>query len=162
MLISQPAREVTYAARRSDLQLIKTARYPTLGPGNVKVGETPGVAVQFVEGVYRIPLEGKVVTKHGVAVEAAELHPWLQSHRLFDDMQEGFVKVEQAAPPLTAAEIKAVTRAQIRVQPDVLEEIVAQERAGWNRPELIEVAEDALSELRTLQAEMEAEKGKAK
>lgn len=161
-LVSQPAREVTYAARRSDLQLIKTPRYPTLGPGNVKVGETQGIALQFTGGLLRLPMEGVVQTKHGIEVDVADLHPWLQSHRAFGDREEGFFLVMQAAPPVSAEETDRLMEAATGLNSEALEAIIEAEKAGWARPELLEPAERAIERINgMLQAAAEqAEKGK--
>ena len=129
-LVSQPAREVTYAARRSDLQLIKTPRYPQLGPGNVKVGETQGITLQFQMGLLRLPLEGTVMTKHGIEVDVSDLHPWLQSHRAYGDREEGFFIMEQAAPPVSAEEMERMMNAAMGLNNEELEAIIEAEQAG--------------------------------
>lgn len=146
-LVSQPARDATYAAYRSDLQLIKRPRRPIFGEGGIKVGEGEGITLQFAHGVYRIPLEGPVRTKYGAEVDARELNAWLRSHPLFGDMHEGFVLVEQSAPPVAQDEMERMLNAAMRLDTEALQEMVEQEQAGWARPGLLEPARKAIGQI---------------
>lgn len=159
-VVSQPSREVVYTARRSDLQLIKTPRYPLRGALGEQVGETPGITVQFVNGMLRLPLEGEVNTAHGIKVDVADLHPWLKEHRLYGDLHEGFVTVEQTAPPVTSTEIGALTDASLTLDEDALVALIEQESQGWAREDLLRPAQKALDSIRAAkaaQAEQEAQ-----
>jgi hypothetical protein len=152
-LVSQPQREIVYTARRSDLQLIKTPRYPLRGAMGEQVGETPGITVQFTNGMLRLPLEGEVITAHGIAVDAAELLTWLEGHRLNGDRFEGFIKLEQAAPPVSAEELRALTRASVSLDEAGLQAIIDAEREGWGREDLIGSAQEALDGIQAIKAE---------
>lgn len=153
-LVSQPAREVVYAARREDLRLVHTPQYPRFGPQGQKIGmNTPGVVIAFHGGNLRIPLTGEVETENGGKFDAAELNEWLQSHKLFDDPYEGFIRLEASAPPPSAQEMKALIRLGQAFDREGLEDFIEQERAGWNRSELIESAQESLAGITRLEEE---------
>jgi hypothetical protein len=150
VLVSQPSRERIYSSRRSDLQLIKTPRYPMRGPDGQKVGETQGITVQFQDGMLRLPLSGEVRTKHGTKVNVSELHEWLEDHYLFDDREEGFFVMPIEAPPISGEEMSAFMDAAMRLDAEMLEGALEQERAGWNRPAVLETLGFHLDRVRQL------------
>jgi hypothetical protein len=78
-------------------------------------------------------------------MDVAEVHEWLQKHRLFGNQLEGFWRVDPTAPPVSQDEMRALMNAALRLDTETLEEIIRQERAGWNRPQIVEEAEQALS-----------------
>lgn len=154
-LVSQPRREVSYAARRENLYLVKTARYPVRDQSGAKVDETRGIAVQFVDGQFRLPTEGKVRTKYGVEVDAAEIIQWLDRHPLNGDQYEGFFPVAQAVPLVSAEERQRINDAMLSHQTDELQRILDAERAGWNRPALVAEIEGIIVKINDLVAQYE-------
>jgi hypothetical protein len=157
-IVSQPQRERVFTARREDLRLVKTARYPILNGQGAKTGlDTEGITIQFRAGLLRVPLEGEVETEHGAKIDAAELNEWLDRHRLNGDRFEGFVQLEQTAPPVSAEEMKALIRLGQAFDREGLEALIEMEREGWNRSELIESAEESIQGIRRLEEEAAAQ-----
>lgn len=159
-LVSQPSREITYAARRSKLRLVMKPVYPIFGGDGRKVGEAPGVTIPFREGILRLPTEGVVQAEDGRPVEVAELHAWLQGHRMFGDREEGFFIMEVEAPPISPDELSNLMDAAMMLDVDGLEAIIEQEREGWNRPGIVDVAQAHLEKIR--EANANAAKAKTK
>lgn len=156
-LVSQPRQEVTYAARREDLRLVKEQRYPVLGPGGRQVSETRGVVIKFTYGQLRLPLEGKVTTEQGHQVDSAEIIAWLDSHHLNGNRDEGFFKVPQAAPGVTDEEIERITEAAMLHDTATLTAIRDAEMAGWRRQAILKVVEKRIAQAEQMKAEYEAQ-----
>jgi hypothetical protein len=147
-LVSQPDTSVLFMARRRELRLVKTPRYPIYGPAGAKVGENPGQALQFTDGAFRCPREGTVTLEDGRPADAAEILEWLESHRMLNSLEEGFWRVDPTAPPVSQEEMRALMQAAMRLDVDTLEAIVEQERSGWGRSAIIDEAEQAIVEIR--------------
>lgn len=158
--VSTPESHILFMARRADLRLVKTPRYPIYGPSGAKVGEQPGEVVAFRAGVLRVPSDGEAELEDSRKISSADLLEWLEDHRLHDDREDGFWRVELPAPAITQDEVTALTRILGDFDVAKLEAFVQQERAGWARPELLEPAEEALTRLKALVAE-QAEKAGA-
>lgn len=156
-VVSQPEREIVYIARREDLRLVHTPTYPLYGAGGRKLGEERGISVQFRHGILRLPMEGTVKTENGMKIDAAELNAWLGEHHLFGDTFEGFTKLEQVAPPVSGMEMTTAMEATARYDVEGLEALLEQERAGWNRPALIEAVERGLATIAQVQAQVQAQ-----
>lgn len=158
-IVSQPTREKVYSARREDLDLIKTARYPILNAttGAKSGQETPGITVGFRGGMLRLPLEGKIRTKHGIEVDAPEIIEWLERHPLFGDAFEGFIPVNVSAPPVSDEEQQQLVNASLDFDDETLELMLEQERAGWAREGLVVILEGAIVRIRETRAKVEAE-----
>ena len=153
-IVSQPQRERIFTARREDLRLVHTAGYPILNAQGAKTGqETRRVTLEFRAGLLRLPTEGEVDTAWGVKMDAGELLEWMDRHRLNGDRFEGFVELEQTAPPVSAEEMKALIRLGQAFDTEGLEAFIEQEREGWDRADLIESAEASLAGARELQEE---------
>lgn len=161
--VSQPETSVLYMARRSELRLTIKSRYPVRDPiTGQHAGTTPGIFVGFREGVFRCPREGQFLlqdTLDGgeIEVDAADLNERLQKHRLFNSLEEGFWLVNPIAPPISKDELEQLMRAAMAFDEATLEEIIAQESAGWQREDLLTTARDALGRVQQLRAEAKAE-----
>jgi hypothetical protein len=154
-LVNQPAAATVYASRREDLRLIRLPRYPQFGAGGMKVGEQPGVAIQFRDGVFNVPSQGKVTLEDGREADAEDIRGWLQNHRLLGNQHEGFWEVTLAAPPVSDEEQRRVMRAVAKLDVETLETMQEQERAGWSREGFLGTLDEALDEVRDMRAEAE-------
>lgn len=156
--VSRPTTAV-YRAARTDLRLVKKRRRPIRDPATSEViGTTEGQVVAFVGGVVEIPLEGTVVLRDTSDAGECELPvdevlAWLDRHKLIGNPHEGFVKVEVAAPAPSQEELSRLMEAAW--DEDMLAGIIEQERAGWGREAIINVAQGALERVRKLRAEVE-------
>ena len=166
-LVSQPSTLITYAARRENLRLTKRRRFPVRNPVTGEVeGQTQGQYVGFRFGLFQCPPSGPfmlVDTLDGgqVEVDAADVIEFLDKHRLNGDQQEGFWRVEQAAPPISGEEMNALTQAALGLDEESLQKILEQERAGWKRPDIISNAEMALERIAAVRAEAEKQAAEA-
>ena len=121
------------------------------------------------DGQVRIPKEGTVTLQDSLdggtaEVEAADVHKWLMSHRLFGNQTEGFWRVDPTAPPVSNDELGALMDAALGLDADTLEEIIRQEREGWGREQILERAQDALEKItamRSQEAEIAAQEAAA-
>lgn len=162
--ITAPPSDVVYMARRSELRLTKTARYPIRSAvtGERSGQNTPSEALGFRDGVLRVPKEGHLRMQDtldgGVwEIDAEELHKWLENHRLYGDINDGFWRVDPTAPPISAAELKELQSAAIRLDKDKLREIIAVESEGWQREDVLSTARESLDQITALEAEAERE-----
>jgi hypothetical protein len=163
ILVSPTEETVLYMSRRDELRLTMVPRYPKLNQvTGAKQGETKGAFIGFRDGQVRIPKTGEYRTVDTLdggeseTMDVAEVHEWLQRHRLFGNQLEGFWRVDPTAPPVSQDEMRALMNAALRLDTETLEEIVRQERAGWNRPQIVEEAEQALEQAREIHAQAEA------
>jgi hypothetical protein len=153
-IVSQPAREKVFTARREDLTLVLVPEYPILNAATgQKTGQVSrGLRISFRGGLLRLPLEGTIRTENGHEVDVAEVWPYIENHRLNGDRFEGFVELAQTAPPVTPEEIQALTNAAITLNAEALQEIIDTETAGWGREELLSPAQSALTNIEALKA----------
>lgn len=163
VLVAPTDSTVLYMSRRSELRLTMVPRYPKLNPVTGQQTEVSrGAFIGFRDGHVRIPKEGQYVavdTLDGGESEpmpAEEVHDWLVRHRLFGNQLEGFWRVDPTAPPVSQDEQQVMMNAAIRLDVETLEEIVRQEREGWARPQILEVAQDALDRIAEIHAQTEA------
>lgn len=156
-LVSTPVKSTLFMCRRSDLRLVKVPRYPQFGIGGQKVGEQKGEAIQFVNGRFDVPDSGKVTLDDGRTADAQEILQWLKSHPLLGNVEEGMWVVDQMAPPVSVDEMKMLNRLSMNGDEAAIEEFISQERAGWDRADLIEAAQDALGQVREITAALEAQ-----
>lgn len=156
-IVSQPAREKTYAARRDTLTLVHTPEYPIFGPGGRQVGIEPGIRIQFTDGMLRVPLSGKITTAQGRQIDAAPIIEWLDGHRLNGDGYEGFFEVAQAAPPVSEDEMNGIMRMAALHDMDGLQALLDTERSGWNRRSIVRAVETNLATIRELHAQLDAQ-----
>ena len=170
ILVAPADSTVLYMSRRSELRLTKRRRFPVRNPVTGEVeGVSPGEFVAFRDGQVRIPKEGTVTLQDSLdggtaEVEAADVHKWLASHRLFGNQTEGFWRVDPTAPPVSNDELGALMDAALGLDADTLEEIIRQEREGWGREQILERAQDALEKItamRSQEAEIAAQEAAA-
>lgn len=152
-----------YMARRQSLRLVRVPRGTLINPstGQREVGAIQGQAVAFHEGVLRVPKEGQVVLEDGKPADASEIAQWLDTHRLYGNVEEGFWRVDPTAPPVSQDELRQLMDAALNYDVVTLQEIVRQEREGWDRPALIEEAENALTKIEEMRRQLEAEQDAA-
>lgn len=141
---SKPENAVTFTARRSELRLVKTAKYPIYGPNGQPQGETVGETVKFRDGILKVPARGKVTLEDGRDADAAEILSWLKGHRLYQNADDGFIELQQVAPPVSQQEMEALTDAAIALDVETLEAIKREEEAGWGRADLLTTVDKAL------------------
>lgn len=159
-LVSQPEAKLLFMSRRSELRLTKKSRYPIRGPHGQVEGMTQGQFVAFRDGVFRCAPAGEVTLVDSldggeVDVDGQELVAYLRKHRLFGNREEGFWEVDPVAPAPSKAELSTLIRLSQRADVEQLEAFIAQERAGWNRTDLLEAAEEALEASRAAIVELE-------
>jgi hypothetical protein len=164
-LVAAPEVSYLYMARRQSLRLVKVPKYPQFGASGQKVGESKGVTLAFVDGVLRVPKDGKIRIEDGREQDAGEVAEWLDSHPLHGDIQEGFWKVDPVAPPVSQDEMQRLMDAALDFDEDRLGLILEQERSGWGREQILTVAEDALRkvvEMKALAAAQDEQEKKGK
>ena len=153
-LVSQPAREKVFTARREDLRLVLIPEYAKHNAQGAKTGEmTEGLTLRFTNGLLRLPLEGTVRTENGREVDVAQVWPYINNHRLLGDRFEGFVELTISAPPVSADELRALTRASLALNEEALQDLIEQETEGWNREDILGPAQEALDGIRALKQE---------
>lgn len=157
LLVQTPEESLLFMARRRDLRLVKTPRYDRFGAGGQKMGEVPGEAVAFRDGVLRVPREGKVTLEDGRQTDAADILEWLEGHRLNKDVNDGFWRVDPTAPPVSQEELRSLMEIAMALDEERLRVFIDQERNGWCREELLSTAEEALERLVATKAELTAQ-----
>jgi hypothetical protein len=163
-LVQQPEASVLFVAKRSDLRLVKTARYPLVAPNTgQRLGETRGITVSFApNGEFRCPLEGEVtIMDPGGAgqakLPAEELLTFLEGHPRCGDPNEGFQRVDPKAPPLGQEEQQRLMDAATDWDIETLQAIIVQERAGWGREQIITAASGAIERIQAATARAQAQ-----
>lgn len=170
-LVSQPDRGTIFLARRDGLRLTKVSRYPIRGASGQQVGETPGEVLVFRDARFYCPAEGTVAVEDGREIDAAEVRAWLlggtvvkdgqevtfRPHRLLGDVNEGFWAVETKAPPVSREELDRIVNATMQWDVPTLERILEQERAGWEREDVLQVAEGAIERIHAMEAKLRDE-----
>jgi hypothetical protein len=147
-LVATPAKVMQFAARRSDLRLVKQPIYPVYGPGGQVMGEKPGQTVEFRNGLLTIDLaQEETEIAAGRKVSTAEL---IEGHRRFGDADEGFFKVDVAAPAVSQEEMDRLLTAAVNLDAETLTAIVTAEEAGWQRATILEPARRALTSVEEL------------
>jgi hypothetical protein len=150
-LVSAPAKVAQYAARREELRLVLKPIYPRYGPGGQTVGELPGETVEFRNGLLTIDLtQDETPIAAGRTVPTEELVEWLEKHRLLGDREEGFFKVEIAAPAVSQDEMDRLLQAAVALDTDTLSAIIEAEEQGWVRDAILEPARRALASVQQL------------
>jgi hypothetical protein len=157
--VSAPAKSTMFLARRSDLRLVKTPRYPRYGMGGQKVGEEPGQAVQFRDGRLDVPEKGKMMLDDGREGDAGEIREWLLSHHALGNIEEGFWVVDQLAPPVSEADLDMLL--ENATDSGVLREIIRQEEQGWQRDALLRPARKQLEKVEEVDRQIAEERALA-
>lgn len=157
-LTAAPETSVVFLARRRHLRLTKRQRYALRDPASGQVtGFTPGEFVGFRDGVVRIPKEGKVKLEDTLnggecELDAPDVLAYLRAHKLFGDIHEGFWEMAAVAPPHGKLELDTLTQAALNLDEGKLVAFIEQERAGFDRADVIEAAESTLRQVREMLA----------
>jgi hypothetical protein len=160
-MVSVPDTSTLFMARRGELRLIKRPIRQTRNVEGNPADTIPGEAVAFHDGVLRVPPRGKVRLDDGREGDAADILEWLQRHPLKGDWEEGFWQVDHTAPPPSQAELDTLQELAMDLDADGLERFIAQELDGWERQELIEVAEKSLARVREKSLESQEARAQA-
>lgn len=157
--VSQPTKSIMFLARRSDLRLVKTPRYPTFGMGGQKTGELPGQAVQFRDGRLDVPEKGKMTLDDGREADASEIREWMLRHPALGNIEEGFWVVDQLAPPVSEDDLRMLM--VNATDSEVLREIIRQEEQGWARDALLNPAREQLERVEEVDRQIAEERAAA-
>jgi HAMP domain-containing protein len=155
-MVSVPDTSTLFMARRSELRLIRKAIMQTRDAEGRPAETIPGETVQFRDGVLRVPASGRMRLEDGRDASAAEILDWLENHPMRDDVQEGFWRVDPVAPPPSEAELEQLQELAMELDAPGLELFMEQERAGWNREKLLEVAQRSLERVQEKVTETDA------
>lgn len=156
--ITKPDLSTTYLSRRTDLRLVLKPRRKQMGMtdgGFAQLGESPGVAVQFKDGSFRLPASGPVTIAEGTLIDSDELRPLLEGHRLLGDREDGFWANPKVAPPPTGEELAALTTAAARLDEAAISAMLEEERAGWGREAFLALITSSLERVREVSAKAE-------
>ena len=147
--VAAPPTSVQFVAKRSDLWLVHTPSFYTYGPHGNRTGESGSVRFEFTRGTIRFSPQDfeRGGRYHNTGLTFAEVLDWFRSHRLFDDRNDGFWEVTQEAPEISGDEFSAILAAAQAGDRELLEQIQADELAGWNRPKLLEAVDQAITNL---------------
>lgn len=147
--VAAPPTSVQFVAKRSDLWLIHTPAFTKYGPSGNVIGKTQSVMFEFSHGTIRFSPQdfeqGGRYFKTGLSF--AEALDWFRNHNLFADRNDGFWEVTQEAPEISGDEFSAILSAAQAGDRELLEQIQADELAGWNRPKLLEAVDQAITNL---------------
>lgn len=147
-LVQTPEGSTLYMARRSELRLVLERMRSVRNSEGDEVDIRPGVTVEFREGILRVPTEGPCIVADGREVDGAEIVSQLERHRRKGDLEGGFWRVDPTAPPVSKEELDTLVRLAISLDVAGIEAYIAQERAGWNRDELVSSAQEGLERVR--------------
>jgi len=154
-MVSVPDTSTLFMARRGELRLIRKSIMQTRDAEGRPAETIPGEAVAFHDGVLRVPAKGKMRLEDGRDAPATEILEWLDHHPMKGDIQEGFWRVDPTAPPPSELELDTLQELAMDLNAEGLEAFIRQEREGWDRPKLIEVAERSLEKVQEKMAESE-------
>jgi hypothetical protein len=147
-----PPTKAVFQSQREDLVLVVEKDPFTMGPNGEKVFGT-GKHVQFVDGHLYVPLDGEdVIGTRGERIDAQELLVYLEGgknadgkkvspHPMFGNHDEGFWRHYEAPPAVSEAESDELLVMAEERDLDGIERFIEAERDGWNRSELLKVAE---------------------
>lgn len=160
--VAAPANEKVYVSRRSELKLFLQRDMPLRSQATGEVVDTrQGKRLQFRDGRLVIPLGSKTMRgERGELLDVAEVLDLLEGnedegippHMLLGNREEGFWELPKVAPPLGELEAERVVELAIAGDTDELEAMLDAEREGWQRTEMLELVEGALSKVRAAQA----------
>lgn len=153
LMVATPEEKILYMARRENLRLIRRPTKQRRDAEGQPIDTIQGQTVEFKGGVLRVPLDGDVVLVGGNKAPAKEIIEWLDEHRSNGDRNDGFWRVDPTAPAPTQAELDTLVRLATELNSVELEEFIAQERANWARPALLETAENTLARIAKVREE---------
>lgn len=159
--ISTPKRERIYVSRRSDLTLILDRDRKRVAQETGETIETiQGKRLRFSEGRLIVPEKGVVRGARGEQLAAQEVvdrlegrgepgdEDFIQPHSLLGDREEGFWVLPKVAPAMSEAEAQRVVDLAIARDGDTLEDLLATERDGWERTDMIDLLESTIDKVR--------------
>lgn len=129
-----------FVSKRENLVIVVEKDPFTRGPDGERVFDV-GKHVGFVDGQLRVPLEGVATGTRGEKMDAAELIEFLEDHILFGNREEGFWRYYEAAPAVSQEESDQLIVFAEERDLEGIESFIEAEREGWNRPDLLRVAE---------------------
>lgn len=159
-LVAPRTSTVLFLARREDLRLTYIARRPQRdATTGAQLEPTRGVTFGFLNGSLRLKPDGdgNVLVSDPVGGAGETLVPletalkWLRGHRRYGDVNEGFWEVDPVAPPMSREEQDRIVAAAMAWDKETLAAIVAQERAGWNRKDVLHVAEGSIRRIEEME-----------
>jgi len=147
VVIQTPTASALFMARRRECRLVLDPIYPIYGPAGQKVGEQPGRTVEFRDGRFEIPAGENMTIGAGRVVKTADIRKWLEGHRLNGDTAEGFWQVPTPTPAPSQDELMGLVTATGEGDEAYLLEFIRREESGFNRTDLIEVAQKGLEQI---------------
>lgn len=147
-LVAKGPEGIVFLSRRRELRLVMEPRYPIHGQAGQKIGETKGRSIQFMDGRYLTDDEEELAFLRGQ-----------QTAHLRDDNTEGFWEVEPTAPAPTLEEQMAMMKAATSFNVELMRTMLAQEEAGWARPQLVEPLREGIAAIEELAAQAAAQQG---
>src|SRR5215831_3021429 len=129
-MVSVPDTSTLFMARRGELRLVRKPIRQTRDAEGLPADTIPGETVEFHDGVLRVPASGRMRVAGGKdeGVPAKEILEWLERHPMKDDIQEGFCRVDQAAPAPSEAELETLQDLAMELNAEGLEAFIRQER----------------------------------
>lgn len=156
-LVAERAAVATFYSRRKSLRLVIEPRYEQVAPQTGRaLGRSPGVTVEFKENHLALPGSGPVKIANGRKAEAEDLLEALREHDLFKDVHDGFWEVDPSAPPAAAEELQRLVTAGLAGDIATLEKMAGQERAGWQRSELLALIAESIDQVKDAKAREDA------
>lgn len=136
-VIARPKRNRTYLAARANLTLVRSPVRTIRNPSDGTVmDKTEPDRIHFRNGLY-------------TAKDEAEAE-WLEKHPRFDDPLDGFRLHVTPAPQPSVEELSAILAAGTDLEQ--LEEVLAVEREGYARPQILEMVSEQITRLKAAQA----------
>lgn len=144
MPVTPPTSHV-FLARRAGLRIVFKPRRDQIDESGARLtGAKPGLAVEFRDGVLRVPKEGDMSVAEGATAKASDILALLENHPLNGDRGEGFWLSPEIAPEPSGEETGELLGLAQKFDVDGIKEFIKTEKAGWNREKIIAPAEEAL------------------
>lgn len=145
-----PTKAVFQSAREGLTLVMEKDPYSLKGNGEKDWGV--GKHVAFVDGHLRVPLSGMTRGTRGEQIDAKLLLLFLEgghdsegndvlAHPMFNNREEGFWRHYEPAPAVTKSESDELLVLAEERDLEGIEVFIERERDGWNRPELLKIAE---------------------
>jgi hypothetical protein len=145
--LQAPPKTVTFRAAREELRLVKKPQIIVRGAEGQQVDIKPGETLLFHHHQLTVPIEGEIALGDGQVVESGPILEWLRKHRANGDRREGFWEQEVVAPEPSAEEFGRLVSLVSDGNAEGLQEFIDEEKAGYGRAKLLEVAEAQLARL---------------
>lgn len=161
-VVSAPSTDHLFISRRSELTLVMTRSKRVVINGE-EVDTDYGHTIAFVDGQLRIPRKGWVTDTQGDRVPTKDVLAFLEGtddrppHRMLNNREEGFWRHVEPAPAPTEEEGEAVVVYAEEGNVAGLEDLIAQEEAGWHRESFLKLARGSLQRTKARQEKPKAE-----